>query len=149
MIEATSAASFPVRDPTLHTTAPVRARAELAVALGVERVVVLAAVRLGALKARADLEGLGGGDAEHGVRELRLELVEDGLSKAAWNPANDAGDGAADGVGLRSGRSDELENDGYERRTGRAEGRDVVHRSSFRGRRHGGSEWCSCRPLRV
>lgn len=53
---------------------------------------------LAALEARADLEALGGRDGEHGVRELSLELVEDGLTESSRNVADDADDGAADRV---------------------------------------------------
>lgn len=46
----------------------------------------------------ADLETLGGGNAEHGVCELGLELVEAGLAETAGHVTDDAGDGAADTV---------------------------------------------------
>ncbi|KAJ0158688.1 hypothetical protein CTA2_11079 [Colletotrichum tanaceti] len=63
-----------------------------------EGVVVLRAGDLAAAEARADLEALGGGDAEHGVGELGLELVEAGFAEGRGGVADDAGDGAADAV---------------------------------------------------
>lgn len=89
---------LPVRDPALHASTPVRLRAQLPVLPPDERVVVLRARDLGPAEAGTDLEGLGGGDGEHGVPELGLEFVEDGLAEAGGDVADDAGDGAADGV---------------------------------------------------
>ena len=63
-----------------------------------EGVVVDGAGDLAAAEARADLEALGGGNAEHGVRQLGLELVEAGLAQADGDVADHAGDGAADAV---------------------------------------------------
>ena len=87
-----------ITDPALHAPAPVRARAHAPVGALHERVVVLRAGHLRAAEAGADLEGLGRGDGEHRVRELGLELVEDGLAEAGGDVADHAGDGAADGV---------------------------------------------------
>ncbi|RBQ72295.1 hypothetical protein VDGD_21454 [Verticillium dahliae] len=61
-------------------------------------VVVRRARDLAAGKARSDLEALGGWDAEHGVGEQGLELVEAGLAEAGGRVLDDAGDGAADRV---------------------------------------------------
>ncbi|CRK12996.1 hypothetical protein BN1708_010697, partial [Verticillium longisporum] len=61
-------------------------------------VVVRRARDLAAGKARSDLEALGGRDAEHGVGEQGLELVEAGLTEAGGRVLDDAGDGAADRV---------------------------------------------------
>jgi hypothetical protein len=63
-----------------------------------EGVVVDGAGDLAAAEAGADLEALGGGDAEHGVREHGFHLVEGGLAEAAGHVLDDAGDGAADAV---------------------------------------------------
>jgi hypothetical protein len=60
-----------------------------------EGVVVDGALHGGAAEAGADLESLDGGDAEHGVAEGGLELVEAGLAEARGGVADDAGDGAA------------------------------------------------------
>jgi hypothetical protein len=63
---------------------------------------------LAALEARADFEALGGRDREHGVRELSLELVEDGLTEAGGDIADDTDDGAADRVLSLLGANDAL-----------------------------------------
>lgn len=63
-----------------------------------EGVVVDGAGDLAASEAGADLEALGGGDAEHGVGELGLELVEAGLTQTDGDVADHAGDGTADAV---------------------------------------------------
>lgn len=63
-----------------------------------EGVVVDGAGDLAATEARADLKALGGGDAEHGVRQLGLELVEARLAQADGDVADHAGDGAADAI---------------------------------------------------
>lgn len=59
---------------------------------------MLGAGDLAAAKAGAELEALGGGDAEHGVRQAGLELVEAGLAQAAGDVADDAGHGSANAV---------------------------------------------------
>ena len=51
-------------------------------AVACERVVVFAAGQQGAGEARADLEALGGGQAQHGLGEVGLELVEDRFAEA-------------------------------------------------------------------
>lgn len=51
-----------------------------------------------AAEARADFEALSSGDAEHGVGELSLELIEARLAQADGDIADDTGDGAADAV---------------------------------------------------
>lgn len=59
---------------------------------------MLAAGHLGAAEAGADLEALGRRDREHGVCELGLELVEDGLAEAGGNATDDTGHRAANRV---------------------------------------------------
>jgi hypothetical protein len=48
------------------------------------------------MKARADLEGLGGWDGQHGVAKLGFELVKNGFAKPGGNVAKDASDRSAD-----------------------------------------------------
>lgn len=99
----------PVRDTTLDTAGVVGAscQALLGAARGAragldlrhdEGVVVDRAGDFAAAEAGADFEALGCGDAEHGVGELGLELVEAGLAQADGDVADDAGDCAADRV---------------------------------------------------
>lgn len=87
-----------VADAPLHASAPVGFRAEASIGFAHEGVVVFAPGDLGAFEARADLKGLGSGDAEHSVRQRRFEAVEHGLAQPGRNVAQYAGDGAADGV---------------------------------------------------
>lgn len=65
---------------------------------GDESVVVRRPRHLAPLEAGAEFEGLGRGDAEHGVRELGGQLVKAGLAEADGAVADHAGDGAADAV---------------------------------------------------
>lgn len=85
-----------VRDTALDATTPVGRSAETAVRTADERVVVLGARDLRPAEARADLEGLSGRNAEHGVGKLCLELVKDRLAEARGNIANDTGDRSTD-----------------------------------------------------
>lgn len=87
-----------VRDPALHAAAPVRRRAEPPVRPLDEAVVVLAPGDLCPAEAGADLEGLRGGDGEHGVCEHGFEFVEDGLTEPWGHVTKYTGDRAADGV---------------------------------------------------
>src|SRR5215510_10443427 len=63
-----------VGDPALYTAAAVRARAH-AIAVHVERVIVLEPSQVGAGKAGADLEALAGGQAQHRASQVCLETV--------------------------------------------------------------------------
>lgn len=63
-----------------------------------ERVVVNGTSNLAAAETGADLEALGGGDAEHGVRELGLELIEAGLAQADGYVTNHTCDGSTNAV---------------------------------------------------
>lgn len=63
-----------------------------------EGVVVDRAGNLTAAEPGADLEALGGGDAEHRVGDLGLELVETGLAQADGHVTDHAGNGATDAV---------------------------------------------------
>lgn len=90
-----------VGDTTLDTAGVVRlGREALAAVCGRhgEGVVVNGARHLAAAEAGADLEALGCGDAEHGVRQLGFELVEAGLTQADGHVADHAGDCSADAV---------------------------------------------------
>lgn len=87
-----------VRDPALHAAAPVRRRAKPPVGPLDEAVVVLAPGDLCPTEAGADLEGLRGGDGEHGVGEHGFELVEDGLTEPWGHVTKYASDRATDGV---------------------------------------------------
>lgn len=106
-----------------------------------EGVVVDGALHGGAAEAGADLEGLDGGDAEHGVAEGGLELVEAGLAEAGGGVADDAGDGAARrvvgvaqlgdeglhllrGVRVRAADGQELVDAGARERVGEGEGEE-------------------------
>lgn len=70
---------------------------------------MLAAGHLSAAEARADLEALGGGDGQHSVRELRLELVEHWFAQARGHTTDDARHGATDGILRLFGADDALE----------------------------------------
>ena len=65
-----------------------------------ERVVVLGALEQRAREAGADLKPLARGKAEHGLGEIGLELVEDGLAEADRRVADDAGHHAAERIAL-------------------------------------------------
>lgn len=73
-----------------------------------EGVVVDGAGDLSSTETRANFETLCGWDAEHGVGELGLELVETWLSKTGGAVADDTGDIAADAVLLVPEIGDEL-----------------------------------------
>jgi hypothetical protein len=97
-----------VTDPTLNSTTPVRLSAQLPIRLLNERVVVQRTSHLSSLEPGSDLETLGGRDGHHGVSEFGLELVEDGFAESDGGTADDAGDGATDGVGVRLRLNDAL-----------------------------------------
>ena len=59
---------------------------------------MLAAGHLRPSESRPDFEGLGCGDGEHRVPELRLEFVKDRLSETGRDVADDASDSATDGI---------------------------------------------------
>jgi len=63
-----------------------------------EVVVMFGTFEGGSGEARADFEALGGGDGEHRFGEVGFEAVEDGFAKSWRAAADDAFDGAADGV---------------------------------------------------
>lgn len=75
---------------------------------GDEGVVVDGAGHLAAAEAGADLEALGRGDGQHGVREHGLELVKARLAEPRGRILDDARDGAADAVGAVAEGGDEL-----------------------------------------
>ena len=59
---------------------------------------MLAARHLRSAEARANLEGLGGGDGEHSMAQFGLELVENGFTKTGRNVTDDTGNGSTDGI---------------------------------------------------
>ena len=73
-----------------------------------------------------DFETFRGGDGEHGVGEHGFEFVEDGLAEADGTVADDAGDGAADGVARVAVFLDEGRHAGGGRGVGTADGDEVV-----------------------
>lgn len=87
-----------VGDTTLDAAGVVGLGSEALIGGDDEGVVVNGARHLAAAEARADLEALGGGDAQHRVGQLRLQLVEAGLAQADGHVADDTGHGAADAV---------------------------------------------------
>jgi len=89
---------FAVGDTSLNTTTPVGGSTHSTIAPADEGVVVLASRNFCASETGTDLEALGSGDGEHGMGELRLELVEDRFTETGWDVANNAGDSTADGV---------------------------------------------------
>lgn len=92
-----------VRDASLNSTAPVGDRAHGSIRLTDEVIVMPASRNLGAAKTRANLEAFGSGDGEHGVSQLRLQLVEHRFAKTDGGVADDAGHSSSDRVlGLTS-----------------------------------------------
>lgn len=71
---------LPVSNATLDASRPVGRGTEAPILASNEGVVVARTWNLAAFEARADFETLGGGDREHGMRELGLELIEHGLT---------------------------------------------------------------------
>src|SRR5688572_27646841 len=88
-----------VRDPSLHASRAVRAGAHLT-GLHVEGIVVLAPGEERPREAGADLETLRGRKGEHGLGEVGLEAVEDGLPEAGGNPPRGHLDHAANGIAV-------------------------------------------------
>ena len=88
---------FAVGDAALDAAGAV-AGGEDAAVFGADGVVVLEAGEADAIKAGADVEALGGGEAEHGFGEVGLEAVEDGFAPADGDFAGEAVDDAADAV---------------------------------------------------
>ena len=74
---------------------------------GDEAVVVLAAEEFGPGEPRADLEALARVDREHRLREVALELVEDGFPEADRDAEQGALDDPADGIAGVPGAPDE------------------------------------------
>ena len=89
-----------VADASLNSSGAVRARTGSAVRARYERIVVFAPEEQGAREAAADLEALRGRERHQGPGELRLELVEHGLSEAARDASRDAGDHTAQRIAL-------------------------------------------------
>src|SRR5262249_32270593 len=89
------------RDPAQDPAGAIRRRAHRAgLAPGHEGIVVLASFEARAVEARPDLEALARGKREERLREVGLELVEDGIAPAHGHAARDAGDDAAERVAL-------------------------------------------------
>lgn len=98
-----------VADTTLDTSTLVGLGTELAIGLLDEGVVVQRTSDLGSLESGSDLETLGRGNGEHGVGELGLELVEDGLTESNGAAADDAGDVTTDRIRVRLGLDNALQ----------------------------------------
>src|SRR5207249_1796843 len=108
----------------LNAAAAVAARAH-AVALHVELVVVLQAGEVGAGEAGADLEALAGRQAEHRLRQVGLEPVENRLTPARRAPPNGAGDRTAERIAGLTRRLDRLDHRLGDREIGAADRRAV------------------------
>jgi hypothetical protein len=76
-----------VSDPTLHTTTPIGGCTQRTVCAADKGVVMLASWDLCSAEPRADFESFGGGNGEHGVCEVRFELVKDGLAETCGHVA--------------------------------------------------------------
>lgn len=87
-----------VGDTTLHTTGVIGLRGETLIIGDNEGVVVDGAGHLAATEARANLEALGGGDAQHRVGQLRLKLVKARLTQADGHVTDHAGDSTTDAI---------------------------------------------------
>ena len=153
-----------VGDTTLNTAGVVGLGLETTILRDDEGIVVDGTGHLATTEAGADLEALGGGNAQHGVRKLSLELVEAGLAQTHGNIADHTGDSSSDAV---VGITILLNHLGHALRragVGAADGDELIHRLAvdslqklevfrvgrsggmFRGRReevlvaHGGDE---------
>lgn len=115
-----------VRDTTLDTARVVSLGSE-AGAVGHEGVVVDGAGDLAATETRADLETLGGRDAEHGVAELGFELVEAGLAQTDGHVADHTCDGSANAVVVVAELLDDLGHAGGGAGVGATSGDEGVH----------------------
>ena len=80
----------------MYSATPISCCAELAIIEADEGIVVPTPRHLRPMKARADLEGLGGWDGQHRMAKLGFELVKNGFAKPGGNVANDASDRSAD-----------------------------------------------------
>ncbi len=82
----------------MYSATPVGRSAEVAVLAADKEIIVLAPRYLRSMKARADLEGLGGWDGQHCMAELGFELVKNGFAKPGGSVANDTSDRSANRI---------------------------------------------------
>lgn len=104
-------------------------------------VVVDRAGDLAPSKTGADLETLGGGDAQHGVREHGFHLVEDRLAEADGTVPDDARHGAADAVVGVAELLDDLDHAGRDVGVGAADGDEGVDGLAGDGGDEGEEGW--------
>jgi hypothetical protein len=89
---------LPIADAPLDAATAVAARPKQPRVVHVERVIVLRPFHASALKPAAQLKALGCRQAEHGLRQLRLQLVKHRGAQAAGHPPADTGDNTTAGV---------------------------------------------------
>jgi len=87
---------FAICDSALYSATPVSCCPEVAIIEANKGIIVLTPGHFCPLKARADLEGLGGWDGQHCVAKFGFELVKNRFAKPGGNVANDASDRSAD-----------------------------------------------------
>lgn len=119
-----------VGDAALDTAGVVGLGDETSIGGGDEGVVVDGTGHLAAAEARANLEALGGGDAQHRVGQLRLQLVEARLAQADGHVADHAGHGAANAIVCIAELLDHLGHAFGGPGLGAANGGEVVHRGA-------------------
>ena len=98
---------FAVRDAAKASAGIVRARVESGLVV-VDFVVVFAAVHAGGLEPAPDFETLAGRDAEHRLREQRVEAVEHGFAEALRRVSHQERHRAADAVCVLACPEDDL-----------------------------------------
>src|ERR1700730_304990 len=100
-------------------------------------IIVLGASQLRAGEARPDFKPFRGREAEHRLRKVGLQLVEDRFSKSGRNPSDHALDHATDRVSVFSHRLDEIDHSLGSHRIRAANNRFFdVRNSNFRGIHH-------------
>ena len=87
---------FAIGDSTLYSPTPISCRAELSIIEANKAIIVPTSGYRRPVKARANLEGLGGWDGQHCMAKLGFDLVKNGFAKPGGNVANDASDRSAD-----------------------------------------------------
>lgn len=122
-----------VGNTTLDTARVVGLGGETPVGRDNEGVIVDRAGHLAAAEAGANLEALGGGDAQHSVGQLRLQLVEARLAQADGHVADDAGHGSANAVLCVAELLDHLGHACGGLGLGAANGSEAVHRWAVDG----------------
>lgn len=122
-----------VGDTTLDTTGVVGLGGEALVIRDDEGVVVDGAGHLAAAEARANLEALGGGDAQHRVGQLSLQLIEARLAQTDGHVADHAGHGTTDAVLRIAELLDDLGHACGGLGLGAADGGEAVYRRAVDG----------------